>query len=138
MTWSYVAPGVSSKDTVRFLVQDTLEEEPLVGDEEIAWVLTQFVDVRQAAAQVAETIARLFARQANTKTPELSVDFAERAKQYRALAFQLKQESAVLGAIPYAGGISVSDKAIDEEHADRVRPAFVVGLDSPQREDRWL
>jgi hypothetical protein len=128
MVWSYAAPGISDKDTVRFFVQDTLEDEQLVQDEEIEWVLTQFADVRQAAAQVAETIARLFARQANTKTPELSVDFAERAKQYRALAYQLRQESAALGAIPYAGGISVSDKAIDDENTDRVTPAFTTAL----------
>jgi len=135
MTWSYAAPGVSSKDTVRFLVQDTLEDEPLIQDEEIEWMLTQFADVRQAAAQVAENIARLFARQANTRTPELSVDFAERAKQYRVLASQLKQDSAALGAIPYAGGISFSDKLAQEAVTDRVAPAFVTALHDVRRED---
>lgn len=128
MTWSYAAPGVTTRDTVRFLVQDTVNDEPLVQDEEIDWVLTQFTDVRVAAAQVAETIARLFARQANTKTPELSVDFTARAKQYMTLATQLRRDSAELGAIPYAGGISTADKETQESVTDRVAPAFTTTL----------
>lgn len=125
MTWSYSGnPSVRSRDLVRFLVQDTLEDEPLTSDEEIDYVLSQFSDTRQAAAQVAEIIARGFARQANTKTPELSVDFTARAKEYRALAVALRRESAELGAIPYAGGISVADKEAQDAVTDRVAPGF--------------
>ena len=129
MVWSYSgSPGAHNRDLVRFLVQDTLEDEQLVTDEEIDYVLTQFADARQAAAQVADVIARGFARQANTKTPELSVDFTARAKEYRSLAVALRRESAELGAIPYAGGISTADKDAQEALTDRVQPAFTTTL----------
>lgn len=124
MTWSYAGPGITSKDTVRYLIADTVPDEPLVSDEEITWQLTQVPDVRLAAAATAETLSRLFARQANTKTPELSVDFTSRAKQYATLAYQLRRDSAELGAIPYAGGISITDKEAREALTDRVEPAF--------------
>jgi hypothetical protein len=136
MTWSYSGdPATSARDLVRYLVADTLEDEPLVQDAEIDYQLSVYSDPRLAAAATAESLSRLFARQANTRTPELSVDFAERAKQYKTLAYQLRQDSAELGAVPYAGGISVADKCAQEAVTDRVAPAFVTALHDLTRED---
>lgn len=129
MTWSYSGnPSLSSKDLCRYLIGDTVEDEPLVSDEELAWQLTQQSDVRLAAAAAAESLSRLFARQASLRTPELSVDFTARAKQYYALATQLRREAVELAAIPYAGGISVTDKTTTAANSDRVPPAFTVDL----------
>lgn len=133
MSFSYDLTLTASKDIVRFLVADTNINEPLVADEEIAFALsTAGGHVQRTALAVAKQIARQFARQASLATPDLRVEFRDRAEQYRQLVKDLERDLQRSNAMPYAGGISVADMQAAEADTDRVRPAFSIGMhDTP-------
>jgi len=87
--------------------------------------------LRRAAAQAADVLAAKFARKAEGSTGPNRLAPSSRAQELRATASRLRMESS-MGAAPYAGGISVSDKAARAADEDRVQPAFSAGmLDHP-------
>jgi hypothetical protein len=128
MSWHYANPLGSTKDQVRYLVGDTDPDDPLTSDEEIIWQLSENPDVRLAAVAVARQIATVFARYATVRTQDTQVDWNARATQYRLIAQDLERQSSERSAIPYAGGISRSDKETVEADTDRVAPAFTKHL----------
>ena len=128
MVWTYVDTLATPRDQIRWFVGDTDTNEQLVSDGEITYASTQNPDVRLAAAEVADAISRKFARQPNVRTQDTTVDYTARAKQYRDLAMALREQYALRGAVPFAGGISIADKDTREEDTDRVLPGFTRGL----------
>lgn len=127
MTWTYSGdPSDSPKDAIRFIVQDTDENNQLVQDEEINFLLDRNgQDIDLTATRIATTIARGFAQNADFVTPDLEVRYREQAKLYSDLADQLKEETSITNAVPYAGGISVSDIEAREADTDRKTPLFI-------------
>lgn len=125
MSWSYSGnPGASAKDAVRFLVGDTESVDPLLSDQEIEWSLTQNSSSPQATALfLCDRLIAKFARLADETVGRISISYSQKAEGYRKLKADL-QESAVHDAMPYAGGISISDGQMVSGDPDRVRPAF--------------
>ena len=133
MSWTYSGnPADSDSDSVRFLVGDTDSDDQQVTDEEIAWALTQAGGIYSAAALIASTIAAKFARMVDKAVGDLKISYGQRAGHYEKLTAALKRKASVFGAVPYAGGISISDKESVREDTDRVKPAFSVGMDDRQ------
>lgn len=128
MSWHYSGdPTTSPKDAVRFWTGDTVEAIALLQDEEIEYALTLQPQVKLCAADCLEAIAAKLLQEVDFEVRgELRMDLGQRAARYQSRAQQLRQQASRLGAIPYAGGISVADKEARDEDADRVRPAFVV------------
>lgn len=128
MAWSYSGdPSSSAKDKVRFLIGDTLSIDPLLQDEEILSVILDEPNPTLAAAISARAIAAKFSREANRTVGKTSISASDKAKAYLELAKKLEDEntkSKTFKAVPYAGGISLSDKAIDEDDPDRTKPFF--------------
>lgn len=139
MTWSYSGnPAASPKDEVRFLVGDTDTTEQLVQDEEIAYELAIQTNAQLAAANIAEAIGAKFARKADTRLGDYSVSYSNLSKSYFTLAAQLRSSTkynAALSAIPYGGGISISDMTINEDDTDIVQPKFKVGMQEIEGEE---
>ena len=137
MTWTYTGnPASSAKDAIRFLVGDTDTTDQLLSDEEIAWVNTEAsgtptgtTAIYDAAAQCALTIATKLGREADKSIGDLSVSLSQRAAAFRAAASDLKAMAARHTAVPtpYAGGLTISDKDIDEENSDLFRGWFSSG-----------
>jgi hypothetical protein len=137
MTWTYSGdPSGSARDAIRFLIGDTDTDDQLLSDEEIAWVNseaggtpTSTVALYDAAMRCCLTIASKLAREADKQIGDLSVSMSQRAKAYREQATELKNLSTREGAVPvpYAGGITISDKDIDEENSDIFRTWFSSG-----------
>ena len=125
MSFSYDPTIPTDKDAVRLLIGDTVSTDVLLQDEEISFFLTREGSVDSAAAESAESIAAKFSRFADQKTGDISVQFSQRAKQYLDLADKIRRGLAIMGGVPFAGGISRSDKKAREEDTDRVAPAFV-------------
>jgi len=66
MAFTYTGdPAGSNRDKVRFLVQDTVNTGHLLEDEEIAWLISEWADVYDAAAHAADILAAKFAGQAD-------------------------------------------------------------------------
>ena len=128
MAWTY---DVTLLDTtplyqVRLLIRDTDITAQLLQDEEIEFVLSENPNIYEAASICCVTIASSFARKADQKVGQVSVDYQSRAKTYMDLANEYEQKAITEGPAVnvYAGGISISDKAETEANADRVDPFF--------------
>jgi hypothetical protein len=132
MTWSYSGdPASTDKDAVRFYVGDTEAEDPQIGDEEILFLLVdESGDLIRAAARTAEAIAAKYARQVDKSVGGLSLSAAVRQGHYLELAGQLRSTARTGSGsggglpVPYAGGISQTDKDAKASDPDRVPPAF--------------
>ena len=122
--------SATAKDEVTFLTADVEATDPLVQDEEIAFVLTREPNTYRAAAFIARQIARQFARQATIDiATEVRINLSDRAKQYFEMAKDMEHQANIgagggggLGV--FVGGISVAQKQAVESNEDRVRPAF--------------
>lgn len=137
MTWSYSGdPSTSALNAIRFLTGDTDTNDQLINDEEIAWTNNQVTGSDTATTALYEVsyrvmiaIASKFSRLADQAVGDLKVDMFQKATNAREQAALLKQQALREGntPTPYAGGISVSDKEIDEENSDIVQPYFSRG-----------
>ena len=137
MTWTYAGdPAANARDAIRFLIGDTDTTDQLLSDEEIAWVNTEAsgtstgtTALYDAAYRCCLTIASKLAREADKQIGDLSVSMSQRAKAYREQASSLKELSGREGGvpIPYAGGITISDKEVDEDNSDLFRSWFSSG-----------
>jgi len=122
--------STSNTDRLRLLVGDTSTSSAgeLLSTGEATFFISQFGSVRAAAPHAANAIAAYFATKAADKSVgDLSIAYSRRAAEYRETAKRLERLSVVT-AIPYAGGISRSDKDALEEDTDRVEPAFSIGM----------
>jgi hypothetical protein len=132
-TYTYDAPGVTDKDTVRFLIQDTDPHgagEWQVTDEEIQWAYDTWFplynSVEYVASVVADTIAARYAREASYSADGVSVSLGPVGDQYRMLAASLREQhkQTLVGGEPDVGGI-----APDEQLLPGTKPfAFGKGL----------
>lgn len=110
--YTYDAPDVNDKDTVRFLLQDTNSQEWLLADEEIYYALERWLplydSVEYVASVLADNLAARYAREASYSADGVSINLAQVAQQFRDLALSLREQhrSLLVGGSPDAGGIS--------------------------------
>ena len=137
MTWTYSGdPATNARDAIRFLTGDTDTNDQLINDEEIAWTNNQVTGSDTATTALYEVsyrvmvaIASKFSRLADQRVGDLKVDMYQKATNAREQAKLLYAQASREGntPTPYAGGISVSDKEIDEDNSDIVQPYFSRG-----------
>lgn len=94
MTFTYIDPTNSNRDKVRFLIQDTDSTAPHMTDEEIAWLITEWADVYDAAANAADILAGQYAHKADysKSVGDLSLNetFSTQSERFQALATSLR------------------------------------------------
>lgn len=133
MTWTYDVTQLASNTTyqVRFAMGDTVQNDPQVQDEEIAFALSQRKSVSGAAAMCCRNLASRFSREADSvQGTELRTMYSAKAKAYAARAADFEQLASDSGYVmPFAGGISISQKTQQEQNSDRVPPNFSIGMD---------
>lgn len=131
MTWSYSVSDLltNTKDQVRFLIGDTDTNDQQLQDEEINYTLAIRSSVWGASAVCCDSIASKASRRADTTTGELRTLYSGIAKAYFARAAMYESKSAELGgALPFAGGITVSGKQLAELDPDRIPSNFNIGM----------
>lgn len=122
--WTYTGdPTSSSKDAVRFLIGDTVEDDPQLQDGEILFALTAMsANIYMAAAQCCDSIAARLSREETYGADGVNIG-AEAMKAYQDRACNLRiQATRNAIAIPYVGGVSVSDKIITDADGDFDQP----------------
>lgn len=132
MTFSYNLPilATSPKDVIRMMIGDTDPTNPLLQDEEIAYILSKRPNPYGAAAECCRSLAVRFASQVTTAAGDTKIAYSDITKAFAARAQAFESQAANSGAgLPYAGGISQSDKDSQVENTDRVQPQFVLGAD---------
>ena len=136
MTWSYDVTALQTNTTyqIRFTIGDTQASDPQLQDEEIAFALSQRSSIYGAAADCCRVIAAGLAREADSVQGELRTLYSARSRAYAAAAARFDNFAVTRGAaMPYTGGISISDKVQQETNNDRVPPNFNIGM-----EDNYL
>jgi hypothetical protein len=96
MTFTYTGdPSVSTRDQIRFLIGDTIATDPHFTDEEIAWTHTQWNDIYDTSASLADILAGRYSHRADeTKTVgdlTLSIQYSRAAEGFREMAHHLRQ-----------------------------------------------
>ena len=132
MAWTYDPNLISTIPLyqVRLLVGDTLSTDQQLMDEEINFQLTQRASIYGAAAECCRSLASKFSRSVDSASGSNKRAYSQMAKAYTTMAIQYDVKAALEGAgIPYAGGISISDKLNQEMNNDRVPPQFNIGMD---------
>ena len=137
MAWSYSGdPDSSALDGIRFLIGDTDTNDQLLSNEEISWMNSQVTgsttstdSLYTVAYRCLITIASKFSRLADQAVGDMGVSRSQKAKGARDQAKELKRLAESEGGTPtpYAGGITVSDKEIDIDNSDLVKPSFSQG-----------
>lgn len=126
-------PTSSPKDAVRFFVQDTGPADWLVSNEEILFVLSTAGAPEAAAANICDAIAAKYSRKPDRQVGDLRISSSQIAQAFRDRATDLRNRVA-LGAVPYAGGLSKSEKATAAADTDLVQPGIRRGMtDNPER-----
>ncbi len=130
--WTYSGdPRLCAKDSVRFLIGDTVYKDQQFTDPEILHAINLRSSSYGAAAVLCRSLAAKFAREADTVDRDLRTTLSARSRAYRQAAIEYDNQALLTGAgaMPYAGGISQSDKLLQELNPDRVTPQFNIGMD---------
>jgi hypothetical protein len=104
-----------------------LESDPLVQDEEVDYALSEFPDLKIAAALILRAIAAKCTREVSISVGSVSVNAATKAQGYSKLAQEYDPSGVTLGGslvLPRFGGLEVSEKESLDEDASAVQPAF--------------
>lgn len=130
MAFTYLGDLSTPLDQTRFLIGDTDPTNPLFLDSEVTGNLTISGSPIAAAIALCTAQAMKYGRKVTMSVDGLSVNYSDLAKQFTALAQQLrKQLSEAPGAfgVPYVGGVSLSDMLTNDLDSDRVPSQFEVG-----------
>lgn len=125
MSWSYSGnPKASNKDAVRHILSLTDSNNQLKQDEEIEWELSQEGDsVEDAAANIAESLAAMFAQRAKRESGPIQVDYQDISERYMNIANRLRsRDSSSVGRRPVAE--DSGRKKNQRDRSDRVSPFF--------------
>lgn len=119
---TYVAAEIADVPLfqVRFLIRDTNTDRPLFDDDEITWQISQEANIYTAAAGLCDILVTKAGGVKSKKVGELAITYD--VGFYRSLSANLRARGAG-HQVPYAGGISVSDKQGQEADTDATKPS---------------
>lgn len=125
-SWSYSGnPRANAKDAVRFTIGDTDPREPLLLDGEIEYLLEIYNNiVLNASIRACEMVMAKFTRLVDETVGSVSVQWSSRQASFMKLRNELTARLAKEDCIPFAGGISISQKVTERQDSDRVSPDF--------------
>lgn len=132
MAFTYLGTLATPLDQTRFLIGDTDPTNPLFLDSEVTGNLTISGSPIQAAIALCTAQAMKYGRKVTMSVDGLSVNYSDLAKQFTALAQQLRKqysESPGVFGVPYVGGVSISDMQTQECDPDRVPSQFYIGME---------
>lgn len=143
MTFTYTGdPAGSSRDKVRFLIQDNQSAHYHLSDEEIAWLLTEWEDVYRAAAAGADAIAGSYAHKADyTKSVgdlTLTETYSKQSERFSTLAAQLRRSRNERYTVKWVANAdalkSTADRVVDTHNTD----AYLGQFDNPNADGDGL
>lgn len=121
---AYTGSTVGVRTQIRWLIQDVQSSRVLLQDAEIDWCQTLEANAYLSAALCCEVLVVRAGNVKARRAADLSLDYDPGF--YRGLAAQLRAKG-MTAQVPYAGGISVSDKAAQDADTDRVPPTMFRG-----------
>lgn len=138
MTFTYSGdPSTSTRNYVRFLLNDTDSTDPLFSDEELAYVITEWSgDAYDAARECAEILIARFARLADSSSKSVgdisvSESYSSKVTHYKELADSLlKRKMRKAPPRPWANRDAM--KSTNDRSTTDFNTDFVLGqMDNP-------
>lgn len=106
MAWTYTSdPENNQIDSVRFLCGDTDENDPLMSDSEIGYLIKLKGSPQSAAIEACSRIMAKFAREVDYSIGPESVSASKRFEQYKSLLIELRQQHLASSAFPSWQGV---------------------------------
>ncbi len=137
--WQYNGPGTSPKDTVRFLIGDTIATCPLLSDSEIEWVLSQYNNApMNAAIRCVEVLIAQFSRQSDETIGPVKSMFSQKAVSFRKLMSDLRNRLATEDTTWFAGGVTKTQMQQNDLNCSLVRPDFTKHMMDNWQTVPWL
>lgn len=136
----YNGPGVTPKDTTRFLIGDTLPECPLLSDTEIEWVLGLYNQApMNAAIRCCEILISKFSRQADETIGPVKVMYSQKAVSFRKLLSDLKNRLATEDGIGFfGGGVVRAQVQQNEQNCAVTKPDFTRHMMDNWQVSPWI
>lgn len=137
MTFTYSESLATNRDKVRLLIQDTESSGALFSDEELCFLESEHgsaTDIYPTALAAIDLAIVSLSRKAQSKSVGgLSINYGDRARSltYARERIEILMRRKSGAPTPYAGGISVSDKTVDENDDDISRHFRVGQMDNP-------
>ncbi len=136
MTWTYVGPATADRDKVRFLIQDVDTTRQLLSDEEIAYLLAEWNDTYEAAANAAEILGAKFSGKADysKSVGDLSLNetFSSQSQGYKELAKTIRANRHRKYTVSWVANAdalkSTADRTVDTYNTD----AYLGQMDNPR------
>lgn len=131
MTFTYSSdPATTPLDELRFTLQDTDPGFPLMQDEELQYLMEQWLprydSLIYVAAIAADTVARKFTGIVSVSADGVSVSTSDLAQRYRDMATGLRAEYK---AAQVGWAINIDNLLVGSEMDQSIRPLrFGVGL----------
>ena len=136
--WSYSGnPQDSQRDAVRFLISDTDPKDPLLTDAEIDYLIEQEGSTNEAAVAGSQAALGRLQKLVSTSTDKIKTEYQQRFDHMVTIVAHLKSKRTKRPLNVYAGGLSMGDKASQEQDTDRVKPAFTRELHDEQQMDYY-
>lgn len=136
MTFTYVSPTTSDRDKVRFLIQDTDAADFHITDEEIAWLITEWADVYDAAATAADILAGRYAHKSNyhKSVGDLSLqeNFADQVAHFQELARNLRLTRSRRYTVSWVANPSALQSTADRLVETHNTDSFMGQMDNPR------
>jgi len=120
-------PSTSTRNAVRFLINDTDAADALFSDEELNYLISEWENVYEVARAACETLIARFNRLADSTSKSVgdisvSESYSAKAKQYQDLAHSLlMRRMRKTPPTPYANAQalkSTNDRIVDDYNTD--------------------
>lgn len=134
MAWTYDSTLSTDRDKIRVLIGDYDSNDPMLSDEEIAFMQAENGDIYSTAAACIDIAIAALARKPESKSVgPLSLSYAGRIRNLEAARTRIKKmkDDRAGVPIPYAGGISRDDKIAVEQAGDRTNDFAIGQMDAP-------
>ena len=137
--FSYNGPGITPKDTTRFLIGDTVPTCPELSDTEIEWVLNLYNNAPlNAAIRCAEILSAKYSRQVDETLGPVKAMNSQKAGAFRKLVFDLTHRLAVEDTTWFAGGVVKSQVLQNNLNCALIKPDFTKWMMSNWQTCPWI
>jgi hypothetical protein len=96
----------------------------MLADSEILYLISKYGSAVNASIQAALALVAKFSRMADESVGSVSKSYSQLSEQFRKLSNDLQKKQSIDSCMPYAGGISISDKISNETDLNRVDNFF--------------
>ena len=128
MTFTYSNdPSTSTRNKVRFLINDVDSADPLFNDAELDYLISEWVDVYETCRAACETLVARFSRLADSTSKSVgdisvSESYTAKSKQYQDLAHNfLQRRMRKTPPTMWANAdslLSTNDRTVDDYNTD--------------------